>query len=66
VKNARTILTAALFLAGMHMGFSQGFVNLNFESANATGYAPGSRTDTSVLNLTLTAPSPGTATAGGI
>jgi len=42
VKTACAILAAALFLAGVPGAFAQGFLNLNFEAANVTGYAPGS------------------------
>jgi hypothetical protein len=31
----------ALLLASMDLGFSQGFVNLDFGGANVSGYSPG-------------------------
>src|ERR1035437_4309741 len=34
------LITIVLVLTGTWCGFSQGFVNLNFESANVSGYSP--------------------------
>jgi hypothetical protein len=42
VKFAFSIFTTIAMFASVGVGFSQGFVNLNFESANAAGYSPGS------------------------
>ena len=41
MKFSCAILVIALLLVGSGRGFSQGFVNLNFESANVSGYSPG-------------------------
>jgi len=35
------IIVCALLLIGMNLGFSQGFINLNFESADVSGYSSG-------------------------
>ena len=35
------IIVCALLLIGMNLGFSQGFINLKFESAVVSGYSSG-------------------------
>jgi hypothetical protein len=42
MKPSFAILTSIPLLLACQSGFSQGFVNLNFESANVSGYAPDS------------------------
>jgi hypothetical protein len=41
MKRATAIFTILLLLGGIHAGVAQGFVNLNFESANLSGYPAG-------------------------
>ena len=40
MKNSILIVVFGLCLLGYQNGLGQGFVNLNFESANISGYAP--------------------------
>jgi hypothetical protein len=42
VKNARAILAATILFGAVPGGFAQGFINLNFETANLSGYNAGS------------------------
>ena len=41
MKTTKTQILIVLFLIVVQHGFTQGFVNLNFESAHVSGYSPG-------------------------